>query len=241
MTALVADLAAAVDPTALARKAHIEPDPWQQAALRSSARQQLWLCCRGAGKSMTAAILAVHTAAYTPGSTVLLVSPSQRQSDELMGKVKALLRYIDRPESDAVQKVVLTNGSRIISLPGGEHSIRGFHVNLVIIDEAARVEDETYAAVRPMLLVTRGRLVALSTPHGARGWFHEAWTEGGPAWERTKVTADDVPRISAADLERERAAFGQWLFRQEFYCEFVNADEAMWTAEQIERMFSGGW
>lgn len=154
---------------------------------------------------MTAAILAVHTAAYTPGSTVLLLSPSQRQSTELMHAVKAVLRYLDRPKQEAETKITLANGSRIISLPGGEGTIRGFSADLLIIDEAAQVPDETYAAVRPMLAVTNGRLIALTTPHGARGWFYEAWRDG-TGWERTRVPASEVPRISAEFLADERAA-----------------------------------
>ncbi len=231
------DTAGALDPTAVARRAGITPDPWQAKALRSTARQQLWLCSRQAGKSMTAAILAVHTAAYTPGSTVLLLSPSQRQSTELMHAVKAVLRYLDRPTQVAETKITLANGSRILSLPGGEGTIRGFSADLLIIDEAAQVPDETYAAVRPMLAVTNGRLIALTTPHGARGWFYEAWRDG-TGWERTRVPASEVPRISAAFLADERASLGTRTFQQEYELAFSESAGALWRADQIERMFS---
>jgi hypothetical protein len=61
----------------------------------------------------------------------------------------------------------LVNGSRIVSLPENESGIRGFSgVNLLVIDEAARVDDSLYRSVRPMLAVSGGRLVALSTPFG---------------------------------------------------------------------------
>lgn len=234
------DLLAAGDPVALARRAGVDPDDWQARALRSTAPRQLWLCSRQAGKSVTAAILAVHTAAYTPGATVLLVSPTQRQSTELMLKVKALLRYLDRPTQEAETKLTLANGSRIVSLPGGEGNIRGYSADLILVDEAARVPDETYAAVRPMLAVTGGRLVALTTPYGARGWFYEAWTEG-TGWERTRVPASEVPRISQAFLDDERASLGSRTYRQEYELAFENAEAAMWSGEQLEVMFSGGW
>ncbi|MBW3557113.1 MAG: terminase family protein [Actinobacteria bacterium] len=240
MSELATALAGAVDPVALARRAGIEPDPWQQRALRSTAGQQLWLCCRQAGKSLTAAILAVHTAATTPGATVLLVSPSQRQSTELMHAVKGVLRYMDRPTQEAETKVTLANGSRIISLPGTEGTIRGYSAHLLVIDEAAQVPDDTYAAVRPMLAVTNGRLVALTTPHGARGWFHDAWRDGS-GWERTRVPATDVPRISAAFLADERAALGERTYKQEYELEWMESAGSLWRADQIERMFDGGW
>ena len=66
----------------------------------------------------------------------------------------------------------LANGSRIISLPGSEKTVRGYSaVSLVIMDEAARVPDELLQAVRPMLATTSGRFIALaaagSTKHGS--------------------------------------------------------------------------
>jgi hypothetical protein len=32
-----------------------------------------------------------------------------------------------------------------------------------------------------------GRLIAMTTPQGRRGWFFEAWTRGGDAWQRTRI------------------------------------------------------
>ena len=59
-------------------------------------------------------------------------------------------------------------------------------VSLLIIDEAARVPDDLYRAVRPMLAVSDGRLICLSTPYGKRGFFYEAWANGGDDWPRDR-------------------------------------------------------
>jgi hypothetical protein len=59
----------------------------------------------------------------------------------------------------------LGNGSRIIGLPASEGKVRVYSsVALLLIDEASRVDDSLYRAMRPMLAVSRGRLLALSTP-----------------------------------------------------------------------------
>ncbi len=72
----------------------------------------------------------------------------------------------------------LENGSRIVSLPGTEGTVRGFSgVALLIVDEASRVDDALYHAVRPMLAVSHGKLVLLSTPWGKRGFFYREWAE----------------------------------------------------------------
>src|SRR5262249_36509381 len=160
----------------------------------------LLLCSRQCGKSQTAAGLALHTALLRPGSLVLLLSPSLRQSGELFrDKVKRLYGALGRPVATVQESALsmeLANGSPIVSLPGEEGSIRGYsRVALLVIDEAARVDDALYNSVRPMLAVSRGRLVALSTPFGRRGWFWEAWS-GAEPWQRVKITAPECPRIT---------------------------------------------
>jgi phage terminase large subunit-like protein len=104
------------------------------------------LCSRQSGKSTTSAVLAAHEAVYTPGALVLILSPTLRQSGELFAKVKAVLAdagEMAEPDRDSVTTLVLGNGSRIVSLPGTERTIRGFSApSLVVIDEAARVRDE---------------------------------------------------------------------------------------------------
>jgi hypothetical protein len=42
------------------------------------------------------------------------------------------------------------------------------------------VADDLYFAIRPMLAVSGGALLMLSTPAGRRGVFFEEWSEGPP-------------------------------------------------------------
>jgi phage FluMu gp28-like protein len=126
------------------------------------------------------------------------------------------------------------NGSRIEALPGTEKTIRGFSgAALLILDEAARVADELYYAVRPMLAVSGGSLMMLSTPYGRRGVFYEEWT-GGEAWERYEVPATRCPRIPPAFLEAERRSMPDFWYRQEFCCEFMETEDQVFTHEMIE-------
>ncbi len=73
-----------------------------------------------------------------------------------------------------------------------------------------------------MLAVSNGRLVALSTPWGKRGWWHDAWANGGADWARVEVPATACPRISPAFLEEERRALGPLWFAGEYECRFVD-------------------
>jgi hypothetical protein len=127
----------------------------------------------------------------------------------------------------------LANGSRVISLPGTEKTIRGYSgVRLLLVDEASRVEDTLYQGIRPMLAVSGGRLVALSTPWGARGWWHAAWVSD-EAWLRVEIPATMVPRISPAFLEEERKSLGDLVYRSEYGCEFVDTESSAFNSEHV--------
>lgn len=236
---LAADLAQAVDPALVFDAAGMEPDPWQAEVLRSAAPRLLLNCHRQSGKSTVAAGAAIHTAVYEPGSLTLILSPSQRQSGELFRKAKGLYREMGKPVppvQESALRLELATGSRIVSLPGKESTVRGFSsASLLIVDEAAKVEDDLYRTVRPMLAVSGGRLLALSTPWGKSGWFFEEWTEGD-GWKRVTVTADQNPRISPEFLEEERQALGESWFRQEYMCSFEDQEGALFSSEEIEQM-----
>jgi len=201
----------------------------------------LLLCSRQAGKSTVAATLALWDALFQERALVLLLSPSQRQSSELMRTVLwlhcasgALLPL--RQQSG--QQLQLSNGSRIISLPGNEETVRGYAgVTLLVIDEAARVADALYYSVRPMLSVRQGRLIALSTPFGKRGWFFHEW-ESPEAWHRVTISAPQCPRIRPSFLEEERRSLGERWFRQEYLCSFEEAVGAVFNAADIEAAMS---
>jgi hypothetical protein len=215
----------------------MRPDPWQQQLLGSPKTRLLLLCSRQVGKSTVAAALALRTALLQPQAPVLLLSPSLRQSGELYRKVVDLFSRLGRPMgvvAESAQRLELANGARIVSLPGDEKTIRGFSgVAMLIIDEAARVDDALYSAVRPMLATSQGRLVALSTPFGKRGWFHNEWDSSGD-WQKVRVTAEECPRISETFLAEERRALGERWYRQEYQCSFEESIDAVFSYADIQ-------
>ena len=238
---MLADVAMALDPVLLAQRAGITPDPWQQDVLRSTSPRLLLNCCRQSGKSTTTAALAVHQALYVPGSLVLLLSPSQRQSQELFRKCLHVYRAAGRPvpqEAESALRLEIENGSRLVALPGKEATIRGYSgVSLLLLDEASRVDDGLYASVRPMLAVSGGRLVALSTPWGKRGWWYDAW-QSGETWERYEVPATDCPRIHPDFLAEERRVLGDLWYRSEYLCEFSDTVDQVFATDDIQAALS---
>lgn len=233
----------ALDPVAFAQEAlSFTPDPWQEKVLRWSGKRMLLNCSRQSGKSTTTAVLALHQALFYPGSLTLIVSPSQRQSSELFRKVADFLSLLEEPPElpeDNKLSLTMANRARVVSLPSGEGKIRGFSgASLIIEDEASRVPDELYRAVRPMLAVSGGRLILTSTPWGRRGHFYEEWSQGGPTWERVKITAYDCPRIPREFLEEEKRSMPAPWFASEYECEFTDAAGTVFPSEFVEAAIS---
>ena len=240
MISLAEDLKLALDRVAFARVLGLEPDGWQEELLRSTSGRVLLNCSRQSGKSTISGVIALHRALYYPGSLVLCLAPALRQSQELFGKVLGFYRDLGRPvqpQGERKLSLTLENGSRIVTLPGTEKTIRGFSgAALLIVDEAARVDDALYYAVRPMLAVSGGALMMLSTPYGKRGVFFEEWRGSSTAWERYEVPTPLCPRISEEFLGEERRALGEWWFRQEYLCSFEETPDVLFTHELIENM-----
>lgn len=228
LAAVAADWLPSLDAAELFRRAGMEPDPWQTQLLRSTSKRILLNCTRQGGKSTATAARGLWEALYHPGALVLLVSVSQRQSAELLRRVKALYRpFADAfpTESETVLQLELRNGSRVLSLPSDSGTLRGYAgPSLVVLDEASRVRDDVLDALTPMLATSLGTLVVLSTPAGRRGMFFRLWEEGGDEWERITVRAEDCPRHTAAFLESERRRMGARIFEEEYGAAFV-ADE----------------
>jgi hypothetical protein len=231
------------DPLHFARHSlNFVADPWQERVLSWTGKRLLLNCCRQSGKSTTTAILALHRALYFAKSLILLVSPSLRQSAELFKKVSDFLALLPvRPALTEDNKLSLQmeNGSRIVSLPAKESNVRGFSgPSLIVEDESARVTDDLFLALRPMLAISNGQHILLSTPWGRRGHFFESWENGGESWERIKITAYDCPRISAQFLAEEKATMPHNWYAAEYFCEFTETEDSVFNYDDVRTAMS---
>jgi len=229
------------DAVTILERAGVTPDPWQRALLTSDWERALLNCARQSGKTTVSAALALEAALRGPDNLVLILAPARRQSKEFLRSARTLYRDAGCEvgiDKQSELRLRFENESRIIALPGKEGTVRGYTADLVIADEAARVPDSAYVATRPMLAVSGGRFVGLSTPAGQRGWFYTAWSDPSQEWERVKVTGHDCPRMSEEFLEQERQEMGDWQFRNEYLCEFQDTENQLFRTEDIEAALS---
>jgi len=233
-----------LDPVAFAENLlDFIPDRKQAELLRADSKRCIVNCTRQWGKSTVTAVKAVHRAFFYPEALILAISPSARQSAEFLRKSARFIRKLGirvKGDGDNDISICLPNGSRIVGLPCTEDRIRGFSaVSLLVVDEASRVSDRMYHAIRPMVAVggrggLGGDLWLMSTPNGKRGFFWEVWSKGGPEWTRISVPATQCPRISKDFLAEEQKANSDRFFRQEYMCEFLDTDDGAFSEDWIE-------
>ena len=233
----------ALSPVGMMRAAGFEPDEWQKRVLRSQSDRMLILCARQLGKSTVVGCKALHKGMYTPDSLTLLIAPTERQSKELFIKVLSIYYALNQPTPPANDPtatiLTLSNGSRIVTLPGDPETLRSFSaVNLAIIDEAARVKTNMMPAILPMLGISRGQMILLSTPQGRQGFFFDLWQTPGTRWEKIRAKASECPRLDPEFLAETRRELGETMYMQEYENEFISSGEQVFSESSVDDAFS---
>jgi phage FluMu gp28-like protein len=210
--------------------------PYQRRWVEDKSPLKIWLASRQVGKSFAVAMEAVDLATRGKCNNLIL-SSSERQSQEVMRKVYLHLGYCGARSAGALaadretrEEVELPNGSRIISLPANPDTVRGFSGN-VFLDEFAfhQNTEDIWRAMYPT--VTRGYVIRItSTPNGKLGMFYRLWS-GDARFSRHRVSIHEAVREGlGADVEMLRAGIADpQSWAQEYECEFLDEATAYLT------------
>ncbi|MEM2902861.1 MAG: phage terminase large subunit, partial [Candidatus Bathyarchaeia archaeon] len=159
------------------------PYPYQERILRDESKRIVACAGRQVGKTTITALKAIHFAFTNPRKTILIVSPSLRQSIIMFDRILDFVELNPLIKKQVTRKtrtlVHFKNGSRIIALPCGPEgrTLRGHTCDMIILDEANFVPDQVLASVIiPMIATTDGYLVMLSTPWTRDSYFYRAFT-----------------------------------------------------------------
>lgn len=161
----------------------INLDAWQKEVIETDGN--LCICSgRQTGKSQCVAIKACEFVVKNPKKQVMILSITEEQAINLLQKCtlymaekysRLIKKGKDRPTKS---KLLLNNGSKIITKAVGQSgfSVLGYTNDLLIIDEAALVSDSIWESITPTLLTsTHGNIILISTPHGKKGFFYQAF------------------------------------------------------------------
>lgn len=220
-------------------------DKWQSEVLKHKGNITL-RTGRQVGKSEVVSAKACQFALEHEGTTILIIAASQRQSSLLFEKVRANIDQLEEKgqklykEQPTLTKILLTNGSKIYSLPAGRtgYFIRGFTIDLLIADEAAYIPETVWNAVIPMIAVSRklrgmGNIILLSTPFGKGGYFFNSFTDRD--FRSFHVSSEECPRIPKDFLRKEKVRMTKAEYRQEYQGEFTDEWNQFFTTDLIKK------
>lgn len=203
------------------------PDPGQARFLDSPGKRLALVASRQSGKSETASAKAFHLGFHYPKTDYLLFGRVERHAKSLLQRIRAYARRLGlttHADPDFPGSLVLPNGSRFLPFPGIPANNRGpAAAAVVIIDEAAFVHPDLFAAVTPMVATTHGSIWALSSPQGQTNLFYRICNTPDNGWTVVRSPATECPRISPDFLAAERQLHGEALYAQEYECAFLAA------------------
>jgi hypothetical protein len=212
---------------------------------------------RQLGISTLAAGYATWLMLFHKDRNVLALATTQATARNLVSKVKFMWENLPSwLKVDAVENnklsLQLVNGSKIQAKSSNSDSARSEAVSLLIIDEAAFIENiaETWASAQ-QTLATGGGAIVLSTPYGTGNWFHQTWVkaehgendfvpiklpwmvhpERNQAWRDRQDELLGDPRLAAQECDCDFSTSGDIVF----YNEYLEYYEKTFIKEPLEK------
>jgi len=230
-------LTVTLDPVARFKAAMgVEPRRFQRELLTSTSPRVICMASRQLGKSTAIACIAWD--AFLRGLTVVVIAPHDKQAKEFLLRVKDF-RDADpfAPRSIQFLKTEVSAANhkgRILAMPATD-SARGFTADVLVLDEAALLQDDEIAAVTPMRNKVTGRLIVTSTPMWKEGDFYRWWTQPNNFQKILGHYRDvDDPQLQAA-IEEERVITPDQRFAREYECIFSGGGDPLISHATLNR------
>lgn len=237
---------AATDVEAFAERVLARP-LWRHQAelLRSPARYRVVAAGRQAGKSATLAVAALHCAATKRNALVLVISAGEVAARRLLGDIADVATSSPLLAGSVVDEskgaLILSNGSRIVSVPASQRQVRGWSIDLLILDEAGFIDDALWRAAEPAIVARPGsRVIMASSPWGGpEAFFRALWRRGmdrpDEHVESWHWPSSISTLVDAALLESIREREAPDYFRREFLAEWPDEYGAYFSEPEIMR------
>jgi len=218
-------------------------EPWQAGALTLQKRTTVLVAPRQSGKSRSLAVLALWWAFRRPGQRVLVVSAGEDASRRLLAQAAAVgvasPLLVGSLVDENTGLLTLSNASEIRSVPASERAVRGWSVDLLLVDEAAQVDDELLlgACIPTTAARPDARIVLASSPGPAEGSFYEFASAGEQGSEHTasfRWSLEDAAWIEAGAIEAAREQLAPASFAREYEGHFADVGSE-------ERVIERGW
>ena len=218
--------------------------PFQEKTLKLVQKNpySIILKSRQLGISTLTAGYALWLMLFQKDKNVLCIATKQETARNMVTKVKFMFDNLPSwlkisAEENNKLSLRLSNGSQIKATSANSDAGRSEAVSLLIIDEAAFIEqiDSIWASAQ-QTLATGGSTVVLSTPYGTGNWFHKTWVsaennendflpiklpwyvhpERDENWRKRQDELLGDPRLAAQECDCDFATSGDTVFFPEW-------------------------
>lgn len=190
---------------------------YQRAAIFTDHRFAVILASTKAGKTFCCIIWLIYELLRAPvGGNVWWVAPIFSQARIAFERTEAMLTKADPKKrsnwSSNKAEFTITIGGRKISFKSGDNpdSLYGEDVYAAVLDEASRMSEKVFHAVRSTLTATKGRMRIIGNVKGRKHWSYDKWVYAkkgeDPTWHYAKITAIDAIKAGVIDADEVKAA-----------------------------------
>jgi hypothetical protein len=197
---------------------------------------------RQLGVSTFVAAYALWLMLFHSDKNILVIATKQDTAKNMITKVQFMYENlpswlkIGHTEYNKLS-LKLVNGSQIKAVSAAKDSGRSEAVSLLIIDEAAFIDeiDEIYPSAQKTL-ATGGKCIAISTPKGVGNWFHRTFTDaeiGKGGFIAVKLPWHVHPDRDQKYRDEEDNLLGKRMAAQENDCDFTTSGDTVIDPEVL--------
>jgi len=236
------------DPVLFAEKIlNFHPYEYQKKTLRACIEKKrvVAIFARQSGKSTIVAIFCLFWALAVKNQSVIICSPTQKQSGWLFDKIRGHIFQSKYLQSECLEnyktKISFGNGSIIQALTVGAtgKSIKGATANVLVMEESALIKDSIVnEVIMPMLAATDkkgGTIIQLSTPKG-KNHFWQA-TLPGSGYEVIHVDYKECIKsgqYTEKFIEDQKKTLTTDEFASEYLAIFTDSEGAVYPYDVID-------
>jgi len=223
-----------------------------KACLETPEEKQHIICkiARQYGKTTIFSIFMLHYILFNKDKFVAVLAHQEKLAIEILDRIKfgfknlPLWLQVGVIDGGWNQKsITLENGSKVYAFATGSESVTGFTVNLLYLDEFAKVPphvaEEFIASTYPVISSGKtSKIIMVSTPKGMNH-FYEFWSSAMRRKNNFYPIRVGWWEIPGRDEEWKRKTIsdiGQKRFDQEYSCKFLGSSSTLIDSDILERI-----
>lgn len=160
------------------------------------------------------------------GQNYWWIAPVYSQAAIAFRRFKVMLRHLSITHTESPMKITLPNGA-VIWFKSAENpdNLYGEDVFAAVLDEASRMREAAWHAIRSTLTATRGPARLIGNVKGRQNFFYKGSRRaeaGAPDSQYTKITAYDAAAakiIALEEIESAKRDLPDNVFRELYLCE----------------------